>query len=243
MRCLKVIGIALIVPLVFLLPSCGRKEARVASTKEEKPKIPQEVLSLLDKMEKAMSKVQTIEYTSRITLTFRGKKAVQKRESVAHVWMQKPSSFRTEATQEGKKTFLFVCDGKDISVLYYQPNQYEIFPASPQNIEKATGFTLLSFVLTKGLKERLLVGVVDAKLQEDKINNKPYLLLLLHGKEKETLCIWVDKGTFLPSRTEVRLGSSILQEEVQNPKIDKPLPSTLFLFTPPKDARRGGVRF
>jgi len=188
-----------------------------------------------------MKNLKSVQYTSRVTFTSKGKKLSKKQQSTAKIWLQKPSSFRIDASQEGKSTLLFVCDSNQLVLYEYQTNRYGTFEPTPQRVEKATGFSLLSFVLTPNLKERLLLGVTSASLTTTS-SPSPCLLLTLQNKDKDSFQIYIDKKTFLPIKTKIDMKFALLEEEVSDLKLNPQVPPSTFTFKPPKGAMRAALK-
>lgn len=187
-----------------------------------------------------MKDLQSVQYTSKVTLTSKGKKLTKTQQSTAKIWLKKPSFFRIDASQEGKSTLLFVCDGNQLFLYEYQTNRYGAFEPTPQRIEKATGFSLLSFVLTPNLKERLLVGITSASLTTPP--KADYLLLTLKTKDNDSFIIYVDKKTYLPLKTKIDVKFAAMEEEVSDLKLNPKLSPSTFSFKPPKGAMRADLR-
>ncbi len=200
--------------------------------------LPSDVIAYLEKMETAMRNLKSVQYTSHLTFTAKGKKITKTEQSTAKIWMQKPLFFRIDASQDGKNTLLFVCDNKQLFLYEYKTNRYGVFEPTPQRVEKATGFSLLSFVLTPNLKERLLVGVVSASLT----SHPSYLLLTLQTKDRDSFQIYMDKKTFLPFKTRIDMQFASLEEAVSELKLDPKIPPSTFTFEPPKGAMMTGFR-
>ncbi|MGB9608553.1 MAG: DUF2092 domain-containing protein [bacterium] len=230
--------IGLISLLVLFIFGCA---SRRTQSPPPKPVLPSEVLSSLSKMESAMKSLKSIKYTSHLTLTYKGRKLTKKEESKAEVYMQKPLLFRVDASQDGKGTVLFVCDGSQLFLYEYQTNRYSSFEPTPERIEKATGFSLLSFVLTQNFQQKLLVGIVSASLEKTPPNS-PYTLISLKGKNGENILIYMDKKTSLPLKTQIIMQYASLEEEVSDLKLNPVIPSSTFTFKPPKGALRAGMR-
>lgn len=187
-----------------------------------------------------MKNLQSVQYTSRITFTAKGKKLTKTEQSTAKIWMKKPLFFRIDASQAGKNTLLFVCDSNQLVLYEYQTNRYNVFEPTPQRVEKATGFSLLSFVLTPNLKDRLLIGVVSASLES--ISNKSHLLINLKNKDNDSFQIYVDKKNFLPVKTKIDMQFASLEEEISDLKLNPQIPESTFTFKPPQGAMRAGFR-
>lgn len=187
-----------------------------------------------------MKDIKSVQFTSRVTFTSKGKKLTKTEQSTAKIWMQKPLFFRIDASQDGRNTLLFVCDSNQLVLYEYQTNRYGVFEPTPQRVEKATGFSLLSFVLTPNLKEKLLVGMVSASLQSPP--NSPYLLLTLWDKDKDSFQIYIDKKNYLPMKTKIDMKFASMEEEVSDLKLNPSIPPSTFTFKPPKGAMRAGLR-
>lgn len=187
-----------------------------------------------------MKELKSVQYTSHITFVSKGRKLKKTQQSVAKIWMQKPYCFRIDASQEGKNTLLFVCNSNQLVLYEYQTNRYGIFEPTPQRVEKATGFSLLSFVLTPHLKDRLLIGVVSAFLTTSP--QDPCIVLTLQNKDKDSVQIYIDKKTFLPTKTKIDMQFASLEEKVSDLKLNPQIPPSTFTFKPPKGAMQAGFR-
>ena len=188
-----------------------------------------------------MKNLKSIKFTSNLTLTYKGKKLVKTEKVSSDVYMQKPLFFRVEAQQEGKQTILFVCDSYQLYYYNHQTNRYSSFEPTPERIERATGFSLLSFVLTPNLQQKLLVGVVSASLEKTP-SNSPYTLISLKGKNDENILIYMDRKTSLPLKTQIITQYATMEEIVSNLKLNPLIPPSTFKFKPPKDALRVDFR-
>lgn len=187
-----------------------------------------------------MKNLKSVHYTSRITFTSKGKKLTKTEQSTAKIWMEKPLLFRIDASQKGANTLLFVCDGNQLVLYEYRTNRYGVFEPTSQRVEKATGFSLLSFVLTSNLKERLLLGVVSASL--DPNPDPSHLLLNLKNKDNDLFQIYINKKNFLPVKTKIEMQFASLEEEVSDLKLNPQIPPSTFRFKPPKGAIRAELR-
>jgi outer membrane lipoprotein-sorting protein len=203
--------------------------------------LPSDVKTALNKMESAMKNLKSVQFTSNLTLTYRGKKLSKTEKSSADVYMQKPLLFRVDAQQDGQRTILFVCDGYQLYYYNYQTNRYSSFEPTPERIEKATGFSLLSFVLTPNLQQKLLVGIVSASLEKTPPNSS-YSLVSLKGKNDENILIYIDKKTSLPLKTQIITQYATMEEIVSNLKLNSVIPPSTFQFKPPKGALRVDFR-
>jgi outer membrane lipoprotein-sorting protein len=192
-------------------------------------------------MESAMKNLKSIQFTSNLTLTYRGRKLSKTEKSIADIYMQKPLFFRVEAQQEGRRTKLFVCDGYQLYYYNHQTNRYSSFEPTPERIEKATGFSLLSFVLTPDLQQKLLVGIVSASLEKTPPNSS-YILISLKGKNDENILIYMDRKTSLPLKTQIITQFATMEEIVSNLKLNSLIPPSTFKFNPPKGALRADFR-
>jgi outer membrane lipoprotein-sorting protein len=192
-------------------------------------------------MESAMKNLKSIQFTSNLTLTYRGRKLSKTEKSIADIYMQKPLFFRVEAQQEGRRTKLFVCDGYQLYYYNHQTNRYSSFEPTPERIEKATGFSLLSFVLTPDLQQKLLVGIVSASLEKTPPNSS-YTLISLKGKNDENILIYMDRKTSLPLKTQIITQFATMEEIVSNLKLNSLIPPSTFKFNPPKGALRADFR-